>query len=261
MPKVKEIANAIEEYAPLSLQESYDNAGLQVGDPDMEVTATLLCLDVTEDILEEARKRHCNMIVSHHPLIFRGLKSLTGRTAAERIVARAITERIAIYSAHTNLDSTIGGVSYEMAHMLKMRSLRALEPKDEAALTGLGIIGDIEPTPKLEFLRKVKEEFKVRSLRYSGQSPQIVIRKVALCGGSGASLIGRAIAEGADVYLSGDLKYHDFTDHGLNILLADIGHYEGELCATRIFSRIIRERWPESVTYFAENESNPVMTL
>ena len=107
----------------------------------------------------------------------------------------------------------------------------------------------------------MKEEFKVRSLRYSGQSPQIVIRKVALCGGSGASLIGRAIAEGADVYLSGDLKYHDFTDHGLNILLADIGHYEGELCATRIFSRIIRERWPESVTYFAENESNPVMTL
>lgn len=261
MPKVKDIAHIIEEFAPRELQESYDNAGLQVGNPEMEVTASLLCLDVTEEIMAEAHKRRCNMIISHHPLIFRGLKELTGRTAAERIAIDAIRNDIAIYSAHTNLDSASEGVSYEMAHMLGLTDIKVLEPKDPEKTTGLGVTGNITPTPKMEFLRKVKDTFHVKALRYSGQSPHIVVRKVALCGGSGASMIKEAMAAGADVYLTGDLKYHDFTSYGLDILLADIGHYESELCATHIFSRIIRAELPDFVTYFAESESNPVKIL
>ena len=124
MTKVREIASAIEEFAPLRLQESYDNAGLQVGDPEAEVSAVLLCLDVTEDILEEAQRRSCSMVVSHHPLIFHGLKSLTGADETQRLVMQAFRNNIAIYSAHTNLDSTWDGVSHEMAHTIGVENLR-----------------------------------------------------------------------------------------------------------------------------------------
>ncbi len=129
MLKVKDIADVIEDFAPKRLQESYDNAGLQIGNPEMDVTAALLCLDVTEEVLDEAIERHCNMIVSHHPLLFKGLKEVTGRTATERIVIKAIRENVAIYSAHTNLDSAWEGVSHEIAHVLDMSEISVLEPK------------------------------------------------------------------------------------------------------------------------------------
>ncbi len=257
MLKVKDIASAIEEFAPKKLQESYDNSGLQIGDPEMTVNAVLLCLDVTEDIIAEARRRKCNMIVSHHPLLFSGLKQITDSTPTQRIAKEAILNDIAIYAAHTNLDSTREGVSYEIAHSLGVTQASPLRPNADNE-TGLGIIGDIKPTPKLEFLRKVKDTLKIEHLRYSAQSPHIVIRKVAICGGSGASMIRDAIEAGADALLTGDLKYHDFTSFGYAILLADIGHYESELCSKKLFSRIIREKFPECVIYFAESETNPI---
>lgn len=261
MLKVADIARVIEDFAPKSLQESYDNCGLQVGDPDMPVTAALLCLDITEEILDEALQRQCNMVITHHPLIFHGLKSLTGRTAPERIVAKAIRNNVAIYSAHTNLDSAWNGVSHEMAHMLNIRNLQVLDPKPDNCECGLGVVGDIKPTPKLEFLRRVKETFNVKALRYSAQSPQIVVKRVALCGGAGASLIADAIKAGADAIITGDVKYHDYTTFGQQIVIADIGHYESELCACRIFSRIIRERYPDFLLYFSDSESNPTSII
>jgi dinuclear metal center YbgI/SA1388 family protein len=258
MIKVKDIAKAIEDFAPTALQESYDNTGLQVGDPEMPVSAVLLCLDITEEILNEARRRQCNMIVSHHPLLFSGLRQITGATPTQRIVAEAIRDNIAIYASHTNLDSAFEGVSYELAHILGLKNVRPLQPVGDDGHTGLGVVGDILPAPKLEFLRRVKESLNVAHLKYSAQSPQIVVRRVAICGGSGASLIKAAREAGADILLTGDLKYHDFTSHGYAMLLADIGHYESELCTKRIFSRIIRQALPDCVTYFAESESNPI---
>lgn len=258
MIKVKDIAKAIEEFAPKELQESYDNTGLQIGDPDMSVSAVLLCLDVTEDIMAEARRRKCNTIVSHHPLLFSGLKQITGADPTQRIVAEALRNDIAIYASHTNLDSAFEGVSYELAHMLGMSDVHPLVPNTPGACTGLGVVGCVSPTPTLEFLRKVKETFNVPHLRYSAVSPQLVVRRVAICGGSGASLIKTAIEAGADVLLTGDLKYHDFTSYGHAMVMADIGHYESELCTKRIFSRIIRQAFPDCVVYFAEAESNPI---
>lgn len=259
--KVRDIAEAIEAAAPLSLQESYDNAGLQVGNPDMPVSAVLLCLDVTEDILREAIERECNLIVSHHPLIFKGLKHLTGATQTERIVESAIRNGISIYSAHTNLDAASEGVSAEIAHTLGLTDIRPLMPEGPKGDTGLGIFGIIKPTPKIEFLRRLKEDFGVKSLRYSSQSPQIVVRKVAICGGAGASFIPDALRQGADVYVTGDLKYHDFTTYGLDLLLADIGHYESELCTMRIFSKIIRSSYPNCQVFFADHEVTPIALL
>ncbi len=261
MIKVRDISGAIEKFAPKEIQEKYDNSGLQVGSPEMPVNGCLLCLDVTEDILKEALKRACNLIVSHHPLLFSGLKEVTGRTATERIVIEAIRKNIAIYSAHTNLDSTWEGVSHEIAHAIGVTNLKVLSPTTTDSEIGLGVIGDITPTPKLEFLRRVKEAFGIKALRFSGQSPQLVVRKVAICGGSGASLIKDAVSSGADIFISGDLKYHDYTTYGLDIILADIGHFEGELCARKILSKIIREAFPELVVYFADSESNPIQIL
>lgn len=255
---VKEITTAIEEFAPLPLQESYDNAGLQVGYRDSRVNAVMLCLDVTQDVLDEAIKRKCDMIVSHHPLIFQGLKHLTGRSETERIVIKALQARVAIYSAHTNLDSTWNGVSHEMAHMLDLHDIEVLSPIEGNPQAGLGVIGNITPTPKLELLRRIKEKFGVKSLRYSTQSSAIVAKRIAMCGGSGAGFIKRAIEMGADMYITGDVKYHDFTTYGQDIVIADIGHYESELCSMKIFSRIIREKYPDLVVYFSEAQSNPI---
>lgn len=261
MIRVKDIASVIEQFAPIALQEGYDNAGLQVGDPEMAVSGALLCLDVTEEVISEAKERRCNMVISHHPLIFKGLKQLTGSNPTQRIVADAILSGIAIYSAHTNLDSTWNGVSHEIANEIGMTGLEVLEPNEEFPHSGLGVIGDITPTPALEFLRNLKETFKVKSLRYTAQAPKLVVRRVAVCGGSGASLISLAIRKGADAFVSGDFKYHDFTTYASDIILADIGHYESELCSRKIFSRIIRETYPDMVVYFSETERNTVKYL
>ena len=261
MTKVRDIASAIEEFAPRHLQESYDNAGLQVGDPDAEVSGVLLCLDVTEEILAEALTRECNLIVSHHPLIFHGLKDLTGSNPTQRIVIEAIKKGLSIYSAHTNLDSTWDGVSHEMARRLNITEITVLEPQPGDLKAGLGVVGNITPTPKIEFLRKIKDTFNVQALRYSSQSSALVIRRVALCGGSGASLFEAAVARKADIYITGDVKYHDFTSFGHEIIIADIGHYESELCSREILFRIIHGSYPELETYFSDTEINPIKIL
>lgn len=261
MVKVKDIVRVIEDFAPKSLQESYDNAGLQVGNPEAPVTAVLLCLDVTEDILNEAKARECNMIVSHHPLIFKGLKTLTGENATQRLVIDCLKDNIAVYSAHTNLDSTWNGVSHEIARKLDVKNLQVLEAMATNPRAGLGVVGDIKPLPKIEFLRKIKNTFKVQALRYSAQSPSLVVRRVAVCGGSGASLISSAIEAKADILVTGDVKYHDFTTFGSEIIIADIGHYESELCSRDIISRVIREKFPDLTIYFSNSESNPIKIL
>ncbi|MDE6297803.1 MAG: Nif3-like dinuclear metal center hexameric protein [Muribaculaceae bacterium] len=262
MIKVRDIAKVIETFAPKDLQEDYDNAGLQVGDPEMEVSAILLCLDVTEEILQEAIDRNCNLVISHHPLIFRGLKNMTGEDAIQRIAMKAIRNDVAIYAAHTNLDAAYGGVSYEMARILDMHDLKVLDPNPaDESKTGIGLIGNIKPTPKMEFLRKLKEKFKVKALKFSAHTPTLVIKKAAVCSGSGAFLIKKAIRHDADVIVTGDVKYHDFTTYGDDILIADIGHYESELCTRKIFSRIIRDAFPKAVVYFSEKESNPIAVL
>ncbi len=256
-----DIASTIEKFAPLSLQESYDNAGMQVGNPEMPVSALLLCLDFTEDILQEAIGRGCNMIVSHHPLLFRGLKEITGSNDTQRIVIEAIRNGIALYSAHTNLDSARNGVSYEMARMLGIHDIQVLCPNTEDPDTGLGVIGNIPPTPKIEFLRKVKETFNVKAVRYSDRTSKLVVKRVALCGGSGAELIGDALKMNADAIVTGDVKYHEMVNFGQNMLVADIGHFESELCAREIFFRIIRAQYPELPIYFAESEKNPISII
>lgn len=258
--KIRQITSALEEFAPLALQDGYDNAGLQIGlAKDAEATGALLCLDVTEDVVEEAIQRGCNLIVSHHPLIFRPLKHITGGDYIERTIIKAIKHDISIYSAHTNLDSAMNGVNYKMAEKLGLQNIEWLNPKGEAA--GEGIIASLPvPVAKADFLQKVKETFCLSSLRCNDWSGETVSR-VALCGGAGAFLIPNAISKGADAFLTGEIGYHRFFGHEDSILLAELGHFESEQYTIEILKKVIEEAAPELPIFYTNVKTNPIKYL
>jgi len=262
--KIREITDAIEQYAPLRLQEEWDNAGIQVGDPDATVTGVLLCTDATEAVVAEAIVRGFNLVIAHHPLIFRGLKKIMGRTPVERAVAMAIKHDVTIYSAHTNMDSAWQGVSFRMADKLGMTNVQFLDDnrvdpygEQQCTVAGCGVIGDIEPMVASEVLKRVKEAFEVGAVRYSGDAGRIVTR-VALCGGAGGFLLDKAVARGAQLYVTADMRYHDFLDNCHRIVVADIGHYESEHFTKEIFLEIIRKKNPTFAVDFAKKETNQV---
>ena len=265
--KIREITDAIEQYAPLRLQEEWDNAGIQVGNPEADITGVLLCTDATEAVVTEAIDRGFNLVISHHPLIFHGLKKIMGRTPVERTVAMAIKHDITIYCAHTNMDSAWQGVSFRMADKLGMTGVQFLDGNDvppygdsASSTAGCGVIGDIKPTPAREVLQRVKEAFEVGAVRYSGDATRVITR-LALCGGAGGFLLDKAVEAGAQLYVSADMRYHDFLDNNQRILIADIGHYESEHYTKEIFLEIIQKKNPTFAVAFAKSETNQVNYL
>ena len=264
---IREITDAIEQYAPLRLQEEWDNAGIQVGNPEAEITGILLCTDATEAVVGEAISLGYNLVISHHPLIYRGLKKIMGRTPVERTVAMAIKHDITIYSAHTNMDSAWQGVSFKMAEKIGMTDVEFLDDNRvdaygdaESTSAGCGVIGNIAPAPATEVLKRVKAAFEVGAVRYSGNGNAIISR-VALCGGAGGFLIDKAVEMGAQLYVTADMRYHDFLDNSPRIVTADIGHYESEHFTKEIFLEIIQKKCPTFAVAFAKNETNQVNYL
>ncbi|MDR1585748.1 MAG: Nif3-like dinuclear metal center hexameric protein [Prevotellaceae bacterium] len=362
---VKDICDIIEEFAPIALCESYDNAGLLVGDGQAEISGVLISIDVTEAVLDEAIQKGCNMIVSHHPLIFGGLKRLTGSNEAQRCAAKAIRNNVAIYAAHTNIDSVLQGVSGRMAEKiglvntrvlraktdillklavfaplahagkvrqalfdagagrignydscsyniegkgsfragegtnpfvgnkneihteaetrievvlpayLKDKVIRALlqaHPYEEAAYdiyplknewqqAGLGIAGDL-PRPEREedFLRRIKKLFSAGIVRHTALRGK-EIKRVALCGGAGSAFLPDAIASEADIYISGDFKYHEFFNAENKIIIADIGHFESEVFTKEIFYEIITKKISTFAVRISDINTNPINYL
>ena len=365
MVKIKEIATALEMFAPLPLQDGFDNAGLQIGLTDAEVTGVLLCLDVTEAVVDEAVALGYNLIVSHHPLIFSPLKRITGNNYVERCVIKALANGIAIYSAHTNLDNAPGGVNYRIAEKLGLQNVRILAPKEDALLklvvfvpqshaaelrealfaagcgkignygscsfnidgvgtfkaqegcnpycgeigelhkenevrietimpayiknrvvqaliaahpyeepafdiytlnnswssVGTGVIGELQAEcDELELLQQVKDKFNVGSVRHTSFLGKPV-RTVALCGGAGGSFAGTALSAGADVYITGEARYHDLFNYNGKMLVAVIGHYESEQYTMDVFGEIIAEKYPVVEVKKTTVNTNPVNYL
>lgn len=259
MTKVKEIIDAIDDFAPLSLQENYDNCGLQTGDPDMAFTGALLAVDMTEEVLDEAISLGLNTIVTHHPLIFGGIKNVTPSHTAGRIVMRAVKHDIAIIAAHTNVDKAFHGVSYRMGERLGLHNMRPLAEEGDG--TGLGAIGRLpEATATELFLRKIKEAFGCECLRHTAPARKKVAT-VALCGGSGASFVHDAIEAGADIYVSADFKYHDFFSAEGRITLVDAGHFETERCTIDIFYDILTKKFTNFAVRQTSAYTNPVIYL
>jgi dinuclear metal center YbgI/SA1388 family protein len=356
------IISIIEDFAPLSLQESYDNAGLLTGERDMNISSALLCIDITEEVIDEAINNGDNLIISHHPLVFKGLKQLTGNSSIEKCLIKAIKNDIAIYTAHTNIDSVLKGVSGKMSEKLNLKNTHILSPtkgslkklicfcpeeqadkvRDAIFSTGAGDIGnyshcsfnsegfgsftpgentnpfvgkkselhfekeikietivpdhllsaaikamtdahpyeelayDIIPTDNInpntgfgmigeleqemnskDFLLLLKEIFACEYIKHSNIIKE-KIKTIALCGGSGSFLINNAIKKKADIYITGDLKYHDYFTSENKIILADIGHFESEQFTKDIIYSLIKKKIPTFAVRFSEVNTNPI---
>jgi len=257
----REVAAIVESWAPLSIQESWDNAGFCVGSPQTQVEGVLLSLDVTPQVIEEAFTLGANMIISHHPLIFHGIKQLCEEDEITRMVAKAIRNNLIIYSAHTNADKVTTGVSRIMADMLELQDIEVLKmdiQPEAADPVGLGIVGNLGvPQEAYAFLRMVKQVFHLSCVRTSEISlPNI--QRVAVCGGSGSALIPHALESGADIFLSGDIGYHHFFSTEGKMIIADIGHYESEIGIVRKFAHLLLEKNVNFAVSITKNNSNPI---
>lgn len=260
--KAKQVLDALEHYAPLPLQDSFDNAGLQIGlTAEQEVTGALLCLDVTEAIIDEAEQMGCNLIIAHHPLLFHGLKSITGKSYVERCVIKAIQKGIGIYAAHTNLDNAEGGVNYRMAEKIGLTNLSFLEAKPGTIAAGAGLVGELAvEEDEREFLERIKLLFGIKCVRHNCLRER-KIRRVALCGGAGGFLLSNAISLGADVFLTGEMRYHDYFGHEDELLIAEMGHYESEQYTIDLLADILGQQLPELRIVKTSNNTNPINYL
>ncbi|MDE6485279.1 MAG: Nif3-like dinuclear metal center hexameric protein [Duncaniella sp.] len=364
-PSLNEIINALEAEVNPGLQESWDNTGWQVCPSSKGDTCkgVLVCVDVTDAVITEAVEKGCNLIISHHPLIFRPLKRLTGTTPAERMAIRLIKSGISVYSAHTSLDNASAGVSHYLAEALGLTEIEPLAPrrdvlykvavyvpekeadevrnamhdagaghignydrcgftingagsfrplqgsnphigqKDEITFvsevkieavvpahlkakvesairkvhpyeepaidiyhieaadtsTGLGAIGNLlQPLSASEIIGRVKEVYGSPMVRTTPHVDSMPVTRVALCGGSGGEFIPAAIGAGAQVYITSDVRYHDFVDYRDRILVVDTGHYESEKCTTILLSRIISKKFPNFAVGISASETNSI---
>ena len=362
---IREITSYLELIAPPSFQESYDNAGLIIGDPETEVSAALITLDVTESIVDEAIETGCELIIAHHPILFKGLKRLNGNTYVERCVIKAIKNDIAIYACHTNLDNITGGVNSKICEKIGLTNLKILVPAKEKLLklvtfipqghleivrdavfaagageigkydkcsfsleglgsfrggdeanpyvgergefhlepearfetiltshiknrvigallkahpyeevaydlyplensladVGSGMIGELPGAEnEIDFLSRLSEIFGCKCIRHTYLIGKPV-RRVAVCGGSGSFLLSAAIAARADVFITADMKYHDFFDAEEKIIIADVGHYESEQFTKELFYEILIKKFPNFALRLSEVKTNPVLYL
>ena len=359
---IKELIRYLEAIAPLDYQESYDNAGLIVGNASAEVSGVLITLDSTEEVIDEAIAKGCNLVIAHHPIIFKGLKKLTGKNYVERTIIKAIKNDVAIYAIHTNLDSVVGGVNYKIAEKLRLQKVEILAPKSQVLMklvvfvpvsntrevldalhaAGAGVIGNyshvsfrgegtgaFRPNEKANptigtanidaevienrvevifpaylknqvvaamhrshiyeevahdiillenqnsevcsgiigelstemsetaFFSYLKQNMNVRVIRHTKLLGK-PIRKVALCGGAGSFLLGDAILQLADVFITADFKYHEFFDADNRIIIADIGHYESEQFTKELLKDYICKKITNFAVNLSETPTNPI---
>ena len=254
--KVRDIIKVIEDFAPLSVQESWDNSGLCVGSPEDEVNGVLIALDCTPELVDEAVACGADLIVTHHPLIFSGLKKISPETQVGRAVIKAVKAGVSIYAAHTSADKVLSGVSGDMARKLGLADVEILQKDGEDI--GLGVVGNLpHPMKSEDVVRFVKERFGLKVAKVSRPLDEPVSR-VAMCGGSGGSLIGEARRSGAQLYISGDISYHNFfAEDGFMIM--DIGHYESEIGIVDILFSLIKKNFPTFAVRITQNiNSNPI---
>jgi dinuclear metal center YbgI/SA1388 family protein len=360
--KIKEILAVLDELAPSSYQESYDNAGLITGDSDLACTGVICALDATEEVIMEAKRKGCNLVVAHHPIIFAGLKKITGRNYVERAVIAAIKNDIAIYAIHTNLDNLVTGVNSRMAEKLGLQNRKVLlhkqnnlmklivfvpvsdaarvrealfkagggsigkytecsfttrgkgtftpgegtnphtgsqgkreeteeekieiifpaylkekligamtesHPYEEIAYdiialnnyfqeVGSGLIGELaDPMEITAFLELLKKQFGLSVIRHTPVVSE-VIKKVAVCGGAGSFLIKSALSAGADVYVTADVKYHEFFDAENRMMIADVGHWESEQFTIDLLHEVLHSKFTTFAVLKSEVRTNPV---
>lgn len=260
---IREVVEFLESFAPVTWQESYDNAGLIVGDHNMTCTGILVCLDSTEDIIQEAINTKCNLVIAHHPILFSGLKKINGHHYVEKAIIKAIRNDIAIFAIHTNLDNAYyQGVNAKIAEKLRLVNTRILQPKTffgkEGEAIGAGMIGQLPEQFTIEaFFSHVKSAMAISNFRHTRIIKNNIVH-VAICGGSGSFLIKKAIEAGADVFITADIKYHEFFEANDQILVLDIGHYESEKFTIDLLYTILQNKFSTFAVRFTKHITNPV---
>ncbi|NLB67031.1 MAG: Nif3-like dinuclear metal center hexameric protein [Bacteroidales bacterium] len=250
--KAKDIALIIEEFAPLGTQEPWDNSGFCIGSPEQEIKGVMIGFDCTPELIEAAVAVGANMVITHHPLIFAGVKKINPDTFIGKCITLAITNGVVIYSAHTNADKAEGGVTALMALRL---GLQNIEPLDE---TSLALVGTLpSPVEPQELSTFVKKAFGVERLRSSRLIEEPVSR-VAVCAGSGSSFIPQAMEAEVQLFITGDLSYHHyFCSEGFMVM--DIGHYESERDIVDKLYEILSKKIPTfAIHTFLNNNNNPI---
>ena len=252
---IREIIDTLERFAPLPLQDDYDNSGLQVGTTETEVSGVLLCLDVTRQVVDEAIKNGCNMIISHHPLLFRPLKKLTDDNIGS-IVMDSVRAGITIYASHTNLDNASKGVNMRIANVLGLADVKPLDEQPDG--NGAGIIGTFkEPLTEQQLLTLIKEKFGVTCIRHNGELGHKISR-MAVCGGAGAFLTDKAVEQGADAFMTGEIGYHRFFGYDSVIKLIETGHFESEQFTVDLIADILNEAFPVLKVIRTAIKTNPI---
>ncbi len=262
--KVKEVTTYLEDIAPLRFQEKYDNAGLIYGDPNMDVNGALISLDCTPDIIDEAISLGVNMVISHHPIVFKGIKQFRPNYYVDQTIIKAIKNDIAIYAIHTNLDNVLRcGVNEKIASKIGLENIDILRPSPldrmETEYTlGAGVIGDLHtPMDEQVLLDHLKHSLHLQVIKHTALLGAQA-KKIAICGGSGSFLLSDAIRQGADVYISADFKYHEYFDANGQILIADIGHYESEYSTIELLFELLTQKFPKFAAHSTKVVTNPV---
>jgi dinuclear metal center YbgI/SA1388 family protein len=256
--KILEITRHLESVAPRSYQEDYDNSGLITGNQDLECTGVLLCLDCSSEVLQEAVNRNCNLIVSHHPLIFKPLRQITPETDTGKALITAIRANITVYAIHTNLDNIVSGVNSTLADKLGLINRSILLPRADLPGVGSGLVGDLKETiSEPELLKELRGSFKIPVIRHSPLCG-LPVKRVALCGGAGSFLISKALQAGAGFFISADIRYHEFFGGESKMVIADIGHYESEQYTIDLLYNVILEKFPNFAVLKSGTLTNPV---
>lgn len=256
--KISDIIHHLESIAPGIYQEEYDNSGLITGDMTIECSGVLVSLDCTEEIVREAIEKKYNLIVSHHPLIFRPILHIDPTDETGRTLMAAIKSGVAVYAIHTNLDNIISGVNATIADRLGLINREILLPKAGQTSVGSGLIGNLKkPVTEEQLLRDLQVEFHIPVIRHSPLTGKTVSR-VALCGGSGSFLISSALQRGAGFFISADIKYHAFFEGEKEMVIADIGHYESEQYTIELLCQVILEKFPNFAVLKSGIVTNPV---
>ncbi len=254
---VREIIAAIEEAAPLALREQWDNCGLIIGSSDAECSGVMLCLDVTPEVIAEAVAAKCNLVVSHHPLIFKGVKEINDFTLQGRAIIDALKADIAVYSAHTSLDNAPApwGVSHHLAARLGTEVISTMTE------TGTGVLARLpRPVGAKELAMTCINVFDAAGLRHSAY-PDLMIETVVIGSGACGFLLPEALSAGAQAIITSDVRYHDFLDFGRRIFIVDLTHFDTEKCTKEIFRRIISQKIPNFAPVFCADETNPIEYL
>ena len=253
--KIREVIDALERFAPLPLQDDYDNSGLQVGTTETEVSGVLLCLDVTRQVVDEAIRNGCNLIVSHHPLLFRPLKKLTDDPIGS-IVMDAVKAGVTIYASHTNLDNASKGVNMRIAQILGLQDVKTLDEQPDG--NGAGVIGLFkEPVTEQQLLALIKDKFGVTCIRHNGELGRSV-KRMAVCGGAGSFLTDKAVQAGADAFMTGEIGYHRFFGYDGVIKLIEAGHFESEQFTVDLIYDILKDSFPGLDVIKTANKTNPI---